>query len=417
MLMNFRHRQNGAVLILVVVGMVAMLGLIGLALDGGHAMLNKTRLQNSVDSAALSGAKQLDLSGDEAQARAAVILIFAANGAAPGNHEIGDAYADGTIDLQIQFSKTSNPFVPGTIPAEYVRVRALNFEMPIWFSQIVGATQKIVAATAVAGPSPTINVACNIAPMMVCGDPDAVEPSIWGYTPGEPDVLKSDKVSTDIGPGNFQLIRLDGGQGGAEIREGMAGNYDGCIAPGVPIQTEPGNTVGPVGQGLNTRFGIYAGLMQRQQATYPPDVITTQPSPRLDCGIGADGKEDCNKIMQGTTEVKLGTDLSYNHAAYNLELTAAVDSGLPLTGAFNRRVMALPIGDCSGTTNGQGEVPLLGFGCYFLLQDVGQGADGSKVFGQFLEECNAGGVPGKAPGDSPGPYIIQLYRDPDSPDA
>ena len=135
--MNFRHRQNGAVLILVVVGIVAMLGIIGLALDGAHAMLNKTRLQNSVDAAALSGAKELNIAGDEVQARAAVILAFAANGAAPGNNEIGDAYADGTIDLQIQFSKTLNPFVPGTIPAEYIRVRALNFEMPIWGSVIL----------------------------------------------------------------------------------------------------------------------------------------------------------------------------------------------------------------------------------------------------------------------------------------
>ena len=50
------NKQQGAVLILVVAAMVAMLGMAGLALDGGHAMLNKTRLQNTVDAAALSGA-------------------------------------------------------------------------------------------------------------------------------------------------------------------------------------------------------------------------------------------------------------------------------------------------------------------------------------------------------------------------
>lgn len=412
MLMNFQHKQKGAVLILVVVGMVAMLGLVGLALDGGHAMLNKTRLQNSVDAAALSGAKELDLAGDEAQARAAVILAFTANGAAPGNQEIGQAYGDGTINLQIQFSNTLNPFVPGTIPAEYVRVRATNFEMPIWFSRIVGATDKIVAATAVAGPSPTINVACNIAPMMVCGDP-AAGPPFWGYEAGEPDVLKTSTGGSDVGPGNFQLIRLGDNSGGADIRIAMAGGYDGCLVSGEPIETEPGNTVGPVVQGLNTRFGKYTGPMQQQQSTYPPDVITQQPTPVLT------HDSDTDTIYQGTTPVSAGTDLSYNHSDYNAALAAGVDSydNAPPTGHFLRREMALPIGDCSETTNGQGQVPLLGFGCYFLLQEAQQQGNESQVFGQFLRACNAGGIPGPAPGDAPGLYIIQLYKDPDSPDA
>lgn len=414
--MNLRHRQNGAVLILVVVGMVAMLGLIGLALDGAHAMLNKTRLQNSVDAAALSGAKELDLAGDEAQARAAVILAFAANGAAPGNHEIGDAYADGTINLQIQFSKTSNPFVPGTIPAEYVRVRARNFEMPIWFSQIVGATDKIVAATAVAGPSPTINVACNIAPMMVCGDPVA-GPPFWGYTPGEPDVLKMSTPGGPVGPGNFQLIRLGDNTGANDLKFAMAGNYDGCAVSGEPVETETGNMVGPVAHGINTRFGIYAGSMGGEQANYPPDVITQQPTPLLNYQL------DTDTIYQGTTPVSTGAALSYNHSDY----TAALEAGAvsydgydyaPPTGHYLRRMMALPIGDCSGTTNGQGQVPVLGFGCYFLLQETAaNNSNGAEVFGQFIDSCNAGGVPGPAPGDAPGLYIIQLYKDPDSPDA
>jgi len=417
--MNIRHKQNGAVMILVVVGMVAMLAVVGLALDGGHAMLNKTRLQNAVDAAALSGAKELDLSSDSLTARTAARLAFTANGAASGNKEMGEAYADGTISLDVQFSSTLNPFVPGTIPAEYVRVRARNFRMPAWFSTIVGITEMTVAATAVAGPSPTINVACNIAPMMVCGDPD---PAVlnWGYTPGEPDVLKSNSVDGDIGPGNFQLIRLGGGQGARVVREGMAGNYDGCIASGDPIETEPGNTVGPVGQGLNTRFGIYDGSMKGEELTYPADVITQQPDPILDCGVTViDGKaeEDCNKIVQGTEPISSGDQLSYNYEDYIDDLTSSRFDNMPPTGQYQRRVVAVPVGNCSGSTNGQGQVPLLGFSCYFLLQEVGKGSEGSKVFGQFIESCNAGGVPGAAPGNAPGLYIIQLYKDPDSLDS
>ena len=129
--------------------------------------------------------------------------------------------------------------------------------MPAWFSAIVGVTDKGAAASAVAGPSPTINQACNLMPMMVCGNA-AAGPPLFGYTPGQPDVLKSSTTngSWEVGPGNFQLIRL-GGTGGAVIRENMAGGYDGCMTVGDNIQTEPGNTVGPVVQGFNTRFGDF----------------------------------------------------------------------------------------------------------------------------------------------------------------
>lgn len=408
--MNNRHQQRGTVLILVLVGLVAMLGMVGLALDGAHGMLSKTRLQNFVDAAALSAAKELDLTGDTLKARTAAEFTFGANGATGGNSEIGQAYADGTIDLEVQFSQTLNPFVPGSAPAEYVRVRARNLRLPAWFATIVGVTEKVVAATAVAGPSPTIDTACNIAPMMVCGDP-AAGPPYWGYTPGEPDVLKASTDGSEVGPGNFQLIRLGDSTGGADIRQAMAGNYDGCASSGDSVQTEPGNTVGPVVQGLNTRFGSHSGPMTGMEATYPPDVITEQPSPQLTYDAGSD------TIYQGSTPVTSDAELVYNYQDYreSLELER-FDYPLPV-GQYLRREIAIPIGDCSTTTNGAGEVPVLGFGCYFLLQEAVQKGNESHVYGQFIEECNAGGVPGPAPGSAPGLYIIQLYKDPDSPDA
>ena len=79
--------------------------------------------------------------------------------------------------------------------------------------------------------------------------------------------------------------------------------------------------------------------------------------------------------------------------------------------------MTIPIGDCSTTTNGQGQVPVLGFGCYFLVQEAIQKGNESHVYGQFIRDCNAGGLSGPAPGDGPGLYIIQLYKDPDSPES
>ena len=407
--MKSRKQQRGAVLVLVVAGMLAMLAMVGLALDGGHAMLSKTRLQNTVDAAALSAAKELDLSDDTLRARNAALLAFSANSTTGGHKELGEAYANGSLNVEIQFSETLNPFVPGTTPAEYVRVRATNFRLTRWFISLVSA-DKTVAATAVAGPSPTIDTACNIAPMMVCGDPAAGAP-YWGYTPGEPDVLKASTSGSDVGPGNFQLIRLGDSAGGADVRTAMAGNYDGCATTGDPIETEPGNTVGPVVQGLNTRFGDHTGPLASSQALYPPDVVTQQPSPPLTYDSAAD------QILQGSTPVVDEASLSFGFEEYSDAVSAGnLDYSFP-TGRYDRRIVSIPIGDCSTTTNGQGTVPLLGFGCYFLLQEAEQKGNESYVYGQFVEACNAGGVPGPAPGSAPGLYIIQLYKDPDGTDA
>lgn len=403
-------------MVVIVVAMVALLGIAGLALDGSHAMLNKTRLQNTVDAAALAAAKVLDETADTALADAAARAMIAANAADAGNRELAQAYAANDVDVSVQFSNTLNPFVPGSAPAAYARVRVQNFKMPAWFSVVLGVMEKRVSASAVAGPSPTINQACNIMPMMVCGDP-AAGPPFWGYTPGQPDVLKTSTSSGgnwEVGPGNFQLIRLGGGAGGAVVREAMAGGYDGCMTTGDTIETEPGNTIGPVVQGFNTRFGSFTGPMSGQQSTYPPDVVTMQPTPALDYDSATD------TITQSGQPVTDSSQINFNYADYQARVESQrYDYQPPPSGdgAFQRREAAIAIGNCSGTTNGQGEVPLLGFGCFFLLQEAKQKGNESFIYGQFLDKCRAGGMPGPAPTNIPGPYIIQLYRDYGSTDS
>ena len=64
--------------------------------------------------------------------------------------------------------------------------------------------------------------------------------------------------------------------------------------------------------------------------------------------------------------------------------------------------------------------PAFGFLVWDLqnaLQEALQKGNESQVYGQFLRDCNAGGESGPNPTDGPGIYIIQLYKDPDSPEA
>ncbi len=402
-------------MVVAAIGVVALIGAGGLALDVSHAILNKTRLQNAIDAAALSGAKTIDATADTDEATTAARAAFLRNAEAGGNKELLDYY-NGGGSIEIQFSATLHPFSPGTTPPQYVRARVANMPLTQFLAGALGITGKSVAASAVAGPSPPLDLdayACNLAPMMVCGDPDNPEGTHFGYELGEVQVLKttSQNGSWEVGTGNFQLVRLDDEQGGAAIRRAMAGDHDTCISPEEDIETEPGNTVGPVAQGLNTRFGRYSGPMNGDQHLYPPDVVVEENT--------VDIEFDENGDVTTTPD-----QLDFSHDDYTQRIADGLYDHNPAPGGpgrYERRVMALPIGDCSEAINGHGFVPLLGYGCFFLLQQVKQQGNEAKVYGQFVEDCRTGGSPGPQPGGGPtggnGPHVIQLYEDPDSIDS
>jgi hypothetical protein len=388
--------------------MLAILAMAGLALDGSHMLLNKARLQNSVDAAALAAAKVLDQSGDVIGARAAAISLLGLNATAAGNMELGRSVSSGGLTVTVEFSSTLEPFSAGSTPAEYVRVHAQNFRMPAWLIPVLGFNDKVVGASAVAGPSPTIVRACNLVPLVVCGTPPAQGGSApyWGFQPGLVHVLKSASGNQGpIGPGNFQLLRL-GGSGASVVRENLAGGYDGCLT-GDTLPTQPGNDVGPVTQGLNTRFNRYTGPLGSSRDIYPPDVVIRQATPALDYD------DTTGQVTQGGTAITSSSQVSFNHNDY----TNRVESGnfdlqpAPAgPAAFERRIMPVPIADCTGTNNGQTDLPILGVGCYFLLQEAQQQGSNSRIYGEFVADCAAGGTPGPSPTSIPGPLRIQLYR-------
>lgn len=422
--LNSPNSQRGVVAVLVAVAMGALILTAGLALDMGHVFLNKTRLQNTVDAAALAAAKTLDDTGNTALASAEALQAFGNNASAAGNRELATAYAsgNGSIQVTVEYSATLPPFAAGAANGPYVRVRATGFVMPAWLVRVGGIFQKTVAAVAVAGPR-TLNsgsTVCNVAPMMVCGDPTAGAPGYWGYTQNAPAVLKKSTPGgqSGVGPGNFQLIQL-GGPGADIVRENMAGSYDACIAGGSSIQTQTGNEAGPVAQGLNTRFGEYSGPMNNAQATYPPDVIVDAQTPALSAVQNGTGYD----VYQGSVLITADNISGlYNYQRYlddllnpgTYDYQPVNEGGI---GAFERRVLAVPVGDCTGTVNGQGSVPLLGFACFFLLQPAQQQGNDSFVYGQFVPDCSVTGTPGPNPVAGAGPHIIQLYDDPTSNDS
>lgn len=405
-----RQQQRGIVVVLVVIGLLALLAMVGLALDTGHLMLNKSRLQATVDASALAAAKVLDLTGSEPQADTAARGTFDLNAA--DHPELGRALSG--ADITVQFSNTLNPFAPGTAPANYVRVFASDFTMWTSFASLVGITETSTAATAIAGPSAPIGPgeACDLVPMMVCGDPAAGAGNDWGYSRDNVTLLKiASNAPSGIGPGNFQLIEL-GAPGADVVRTNLAGGYETCIDPAATVTTKPGNNAGPTAQGLNTRFGEYQGGGMNQ-TNFPPDLVTTEPNPTLD--VAPDG---LTVILRGGNEpVTNISQVNYSHAQYETNLRNG-PYNFP-SGVARRRELAVPIVNCATIVNGQGTLPVLDFGCFFLMQRVVQRGNDNYVFSQYIGQCAAGGAPGPVPGPvgGPGVYRIVLHDDPASPDS
>ncbi|UVM40196.1 pilus assembly protein [Pseudomonas sp. B21-017] len=418
------RRQEGSVSVLMVIALAAILMMAGLALDVSHMLLNKTRLQNAVDAAALSGAKTLlQVAGGAnmaSAARTAALNTLTQNANATGNSELATAIGGniGTFAVVELASSVYGPFAyPGPANAKYVRVSVPTYSLTGFFWSFVqtfgtsGLGNKAVSAIATAGPSPTSP--CDLAPLMVCGDPTKYDPAagmFWGFKFGDLQVLKTAAGnSSPIGPGNFQL--LDFGSGGSTVRDDLAGGGSVCRNVGDNVQTAPGNKVGPTSQGLNTRFGIYNGPVSASD--YPPDMVTTYSTPAMTYDAVVTAKYKGQAVTSSNGNLTAGTNaiLDYNDwRASTAACVAGSGSGCQSNGVFERRMLKIVVGNCTGKQGGTTSVPVLGFGCYFVVQPMSNGGTESQIFGQFVKECEGDNVPGPNPTSDVGPQIIQLYK-------
>lgn len=371
-----RKNQQGFAMIIVAIGGLAMVGMVGLALDFAHVATNRARLQNSLDAAALAAASNLKATLTHAQAIEAGSVAYRNNINAGENWELVSGGADEN-DLTFEFSNTVKPFVPDAAATNFVRVRMnSDISFATWFMSVFGQNNLNFNSSAVAGITPVIGQSCNLAPFIVCGDPTQEN---YGYPVGTTMPIKLGSNESDIGPGNFQLAQLDEA-GKDAVRKALAGGNEYCYSVGESVDSETGNAIGPVGQGLNTRFNEYGANLEA--ADYPPDLVVNEPMSYADY-----------------------------QTAYSDENWSG---GLEAPGQKNRRIMSAPIADCSAGYTGKSTLPTYpDVLCIFLPQKAPTtGVDGN-VWVEVIEGCHVNGVPGPDPGDSKGPRTIQLYGDPD----
>ncbi|MPY24603.1 hypothetical protein FM037_12920 [Shewanella psychropiezotolerans] len=418
--------QTGSILVMFTIGIFALLTVAALALDSGHMLLDKGRLQNAADSSALYGAKIIQDGGSLFEAREAATSMLIQNFQFSENADLNTSVSQSSADYNatqvtsnifIEFSLWPDPFIPVLDEdAQYVRVRIENVGLDNFIAQIMNFN-KVVRASAVAGKSTDIECLNKVVPMMVCAGydepnfPDFIDDSMpFGLPRDELYVMKAgSNQGTAIGPGNFQLLRLDGASGGADIRRALAGEYTpgSCVSRGDDVPTEPGNTVGPVVQGLNTRFGQWQG-----------GGVNSTDHPRDFNNCQGDRVEVDN---DGVIIPFTGSAVEYSHLEYITGDTLNCDTGGISSDASisagGRRKLPVVIGICDGMTNGANTIEALSIGCFFLSQDISQKGNEAHVIGEFVSVCSSSGAASLDPGFVSNTSTIVLYRDPDSPDS
>ncbi|MGY3571807.1 TadE/TadG family type IV pilus assembly protein [Vibrio paucivorans] len=401
-----KKKQTGLTLVLMTMSMLFLIGISALSIDVSHMVVNKTRLQNAVDTIALAGATIANRTYEASDTQAVIVDAYNKILAAPGNDEITlTATDDGSsFDLlTVEYSDSPNSGFSSTFPAStdmvYVRVQVSGVDLNEFFLQAFGLS-KSVSASAVAGPV-FIDGTSNILPIGMCEGSD-IGPS--GYEVGKVYEIKTGSQSDDpdgLGSGNFHL--LDVGSGKSDVTDALVGKNTVVVSIGDEIDSEPGNAVGPTGS-IDSRFdgetldGVY----------YPPDLITTEPSP----AITTDNVADYND----STALDKWTYLEYvddtNDCLNDSDCISENSSAW-------RRVLPVPILDCDSASKSGGKIEFTvnSIGCFFMIQryesSTSKGKKGQQsLFGEFIETCSV--VDGGATDTDTGVSRMVLFKDPTS---
>ncbi len=403
---GYRRRQRGLTLVVMTLAMLVFIAVGAFSIDVSHLLVNKTRLQNAVDTIALSGAAVANSLKEESPTKSAIIDSYNKVVAASGNSEIAlTATDDGSSlnALTIEYSDTPNSGFSTTFPASpdrvYVRVQVDGVSLANYFLSTFNLSKE-VSASSVAGPA-SVQGTANILPIGMC-EGDELGPS--GYTIGEVYEIKSGSQSDDpngLGSGNFHL--LDMGSGKSAVKDALVGKNSVVVSVDETIDSETGNAVGATSY-IDSRFdgetldGVY----------YPRDLITDEPSSAI--------TTDNIDAFNASTDPDKWTYNEYvNKTKACLKDSNCID---PLASQW-RRVLPVPILDCNSASKSGGKIEftVTSIGCFFMIQRYGSSQSKGKkgqlsIFGEFIDHCSV--FEGGLADSETGITRIVLYKDPSS---
>ncbi len=358
------NKQRGAVAVIVALSMVGLLAFAGLALDLGKLFVTKTELQNSADACALSASRELTGANTNQ-----LELAEAAGIAAGISNSVmfqGEPVAVGSGN--ITFSETLNGGYVGKdgaadpLAMRYVRCTVERTGIVNWFMQVLGIGSQQVSATAVATMAQGQTFAAF--PIAVCSDQIATKsPGDWF----DPRINASGNVIW----ANFS------GQGTRTLEEAITGNN-------VTDLDAVDEEIGDAGQrkslftAWNTRFGIVKkgeghsyGIPDYTGASYTGTYNDSQCSNAFADFIDQRGK---NTPYQFNDGLKINGDSS------------SVDQHKQ---GGDRRLIAVPVVDCSSFCGGSKTATVVNWACVLMLHPLDENKPNDEAICSSITTANA----------------------------
>lgn len=427
-----RETQGGAVAIVVAMALIAMVGIVGLALDLGKLYVARAELQNAADACALAAVHSLN------GATTRQLEIAEAAGLTTGlRHKV--QFQNNTVSLRqnasIEFAESTeekwlskNELNSGDdriLRMRRARCTINETGIETWFIHVLNALPGVaigtqqVSASAVASLR-NAQTTCAI-PVAICAEQLTANPQIGQW-------IRGVNSPSDDSTSHFRWVDLNLSSKNNSTRD-MADMLAGNGACELPVTgTEVGATGARVGLSneWNTRFGIYQGGTYSAEEN-PPDLsgyaYTTSTWPAAVDGSRSNAFQDFISKRSTNTPYQ-GDSLAGLKTGSGPGLKASlVDYG------SLRRVAPAPVVNCSEFQRGTHKAPIQYWACMFMLHPINRGAGGGSSGGKnskllandeymYLEyrgrasdsgsPCVSTGLPGDVTGN--GPLVPTLSR-------
>ena len=276
-----RKAERGSITIMAAIFALLLLLMVGLTIDVSRIYLVRQELQRAADAAALTAARELDGGSGgitEAVNQATNIIANDQGLRAKTNVTITSVEFAANLNDNPYLSAASAAGVASTI--KYVKVTTSSTTTTILFASSALGVSRSESKQAVAGKSVDLAGICDFYPAAVgLNNPNP--------TPGTVMTLKFAQGSGSIATINdLDYIVLDvpciTGNGDTETARLAAGEPCACSTLGANIHMTPssnfGNGGAAAGDGMNTRFGVYANGYGSNlvASSFPSDTVTTQ---------------------------------------------------------------------------------------------------------------------------------------------
>lgn len=415
-----RGMQGGTVAIVVAIALIAMVGIVGLALDLGKLYVVRAELQNAADACALAAVHSLN------GATTRQLEIAEAAGLTTGlrhkvqfqknivglNQNVSITFAE-RIEGPWLLKNALGPGDPGVLRMRHARCTVTESDMETWFIHVLNALPGVAIGTQQVGVSAVASLrnaqtTCAI-PVAICAEQLTASTPVGQWLAGASS--PSDETTS-----NFHWVELNPDTKSSSTRDiaDMLTSDGACELPATGME------VGVAGARLglftawNTRFGIYQGAAHSAQEN-PPD-LSGYAYTTLTWPAAADGSRS-NAFLDFIS--KRSSNVPYQGDALTGLVTGSGPGMRTTLASYGslRRLAPAPVVNCNEIHNGTHKAPIQYWACMFMLHPINRGAGNTSGSSNGNNNGNGNGkINQSAVKDG---YMYLEYRgkasDPDSP--